>query len=189
MNRAYSLFEIKGFDDDARELTGIATTPEPDRMGDIVEPKGAQFKLPIPLLWQHDASQPIGQVTQANITSSGINIRATLSKTDTPGALKDRLDEAWESLKIGLVKGLSIGFSPIEAAPIKDSWAQHFKTWEWLELSAVTIPANSGANIQTVKSLANAERVALDQRSGVVRFDRTNGRVRSGSNCIYLEGK
>ena len=186
MKRAYSLFQVKGFDDDARELTGIATTPEPDRMGDIVEPKGAQFQLPIPLLWQHNADAPIGQVTHAKITSKGIDIRATLAKTDTPGVLKDRLDTAWESLKIGLVKGLSIGFSPITSDRIEDSWSQHFKTWEWLELSAVTIPANAGANIQTVKSMAKAEQVALHRGEDIVTFNRINGRVRSKSNCVYL---
>ena len=186
MKRAYSLFEIKGYDDDARELTGMATTPEPDRAGDIVDPKGAEFKLPIPLLWQHDGNAPIGEVTHARVTAKGIEVRAKLAKTDTPGELKDRLDTAWESLKIGLVKGFSIGFRGIKADPIDaDSWSLHFKVWEWLELSAVTIPANSGATIQTVKSMAQAERVALDQRNGVVRFDRIHGRVRSKSGVIY----
>ena len=186
MKHAYSVFTVKGCDDDARELTGTATTPEPDRSGDIVDPEGAQFKLPIPLLWQHDANSPIGEVTAARVTSKGIDVRATLAKTDTPGKLKDRLDEAWESLKIGLVKGFSIGFRGIEAEQIDDGWSLHYKSWEWLELSPVTIPANSGATIQTVKSMAQAERVALDQRNGIVRFDRVHGRVRSKSGCIYL---
>ena len=186
MKRAYSLFTIKGFDDDTRELAGTATTPQPDRMGDIVEPKGAQFKLPIPLLWQHRANEPVGQVTQAKVTADGIEVRAQLAKTDTPGKLQDRLNEAWESLKIGLVRGLSIGFSPIEFDDIENSWAVHYKKWEWLELSAVTIPANSEASIQTVKTMAQAERIASDQRKGVVRLDRKHGRVRHKSGCIYL---
>ena len=29
--RAYSLLEVKAYDDEKREITGIATTPEPDR--------------------------------------------------------------------------------------------------------------------------------------------------------------
>ena len=44
-NRAFSLLEIKRVDEDARQITGIATTPTADRMNDVVEPMGAQFTL------------------------------------------------------------------------------------------------------------------------------------------------
>lgn len=186
MNRAYSTFQIKGFDDERRELSGIASTPMPDRMGDIVEPKGAQFRLPIPLLWQHDSNQPIGNVTRAKVTDSGIEVTAKLAKSDTPGKLQDRLNEAWESLKIGLVRGFSIGFAPLESVQIKDTYSYRYLAWEWLELSTVTIPANSEATIQTIKSYDHDLRAALGQRDGVVRFERSNGRVRSKNGVVYL---
>jgi hypothetical protein len=48
MIRAYSLFEIKAVNDEEGVIEGIASTPTTDRMGDIVEPKGAEFKLPLP---------------------------------------------------------------------------------------------------------------------------------------------
>ncbi|MDG9890569.1 phage major capsid protein [Pseudomonas juntendi] len=160
MNRAYSLLEIKAVDDDARVITGIATTPSPDRMDDVVEPKGAQFKLPIPFLWQHNHDQPVGQVTKATVTDAGIEVTVELAKVDEPGTLKDRLDEAWQSIKAKLVRGLSIGFSPIESANIDGSWGRRFLKWEWLELSAVTVPANSDASIQTIKSIDREQRAA-----------------------------
>ncbi len=160
MNRAYSLLEIKAVDDDARVITGIATTPSPDRMDDVVEPKGAQFKLPIPFLWQHNHDQPVGHVTKATVTAAGIEVTVELAKVDEPGALKDRLDEAWQSIKAKLVRGLSIGFSPIESANIDGSWGRRFLKWEWLELSAVTVPANSDASIQTIKSIDREQRAA-----------------------------
>lgn len=165
MNRAYSLLEIKAVDDDARVITGIATTPSPDRMDDVVEPKGAQFKLPIPFLWQHNQDQPIGQVTKASITAQGIEVTVELAKIDEPGTLKDRVDEAWQSIKAKLVRGLSIGFSPIESANIDGSWGRHFLKWEWLELSAVTVPANSAATIQTIKSIDREGLAAIGNRS------------------------
>src|SRR5215831_19714903 len=80
MNRAYSLLSIKQANDETRTITGMATTPMPDRLEDVVEPDGAQFKLPIPLLWQHDSHQPIGQVTAAKITKAGIEIIAKIAK-------------------------------------------------------------------------------------------------------------
>ncbi len=152
LRRAYSVFEIKSADEETRTVAGIATTPSPDRMGDIVEPKGAQFSLPLPLLWQHDSRQPVGHVVEAKVSDSGIEVRAQLVKIDEPGRLKDRVDEAWQSLKTGLVRGLSIGFKSLEAARIGDTWSERFLKWDWLELSLVTIPANAEATITGIKS-------------------------------------
>jgi HK97 family phage major capsid protein/HK97 family phage prohead protease len=152
MNRAYSVVEIKSYDEDSRTLTGIATTPKTDRMGDIVEPEGAEYTLPIPLLWQHKSDSPIGHVTSAKVTAKGIEITAQIEREDEPGELKNLLDKAWQSIRKGLVRGLSIGFSPIEYSEIKGTYGLRFTKWEWLELSAVTIPANVGATIATVKS-------------------------------------
>lgn len=156
MKRAYSLLTVKAYDEDQRVITGIATTPTPDRLGDIVEPKGAEFKLPIPLLSQHDASKPIGHVTKAKVTNAGIEITAKLVKPEegAPESWANRLNEAWADIKSGLVRGLSIGFKPIEEARIDGTWSYRYLKWAWLELSSVTIPANMEANIETVKSLS-----------------------------------
>lgn len=151
MERAYSLLTVKAVDDDQRIIDGIASTPSTDRMGDVVEPQGVQFKLPLPLLWQHDSRQPIGHVIEAKVTDEGIRIKAQIAK----GVLR-RIDEAWALIKAGLVRGLSIGFSAIETARIEGSFGYRFLKWEWLELSAVTIPANQDATITAVKSIDRA---------------------------------
>ena len=164
LNRAYSLLEIKQVDEDARVITGIASTPTPDRMEDVVEPDGAQYKLPLPLLYQHDSAQPIGHVTHAKVSKSGIEITARMARIAEPGRLKDRLDETWQSIKLGLVRGLSIGFKPIETSRIEKGGYRFIK-WDWLELSAVTIAANADATIQTVKSLDTAQRAATGQQT------------------------
>lgn len=166
MNRAYSSITLKAVDEDRRILTGIATTPSTDRMGDVVEPKGAEFQLPIPFLWQHDSSQPIGHVIKAKVTSSGIEVEVQIAKVSEPGRLKDRLDEAWQSIKAGLVRGLSIGFKDLESARIKDSYGLHFLKWLWLELSAVTIAAHQDASITTIKSIDDALLAASGKKQG-----------------------
>ncbi len=153
LQRAYSILTIKAVDAEQRIITGIATTPTADRSGDIVEPAGASFQLPIPLLWQHDSRQPIGEVFAARVTSAGIEIQARLVSIADPGTLKDRLDNAWQSIKAGLVKGLSIGFQSIEESRINETYSYRYIKWLWLELSAVTIPANADATIATIKSL------------------------------------
>src|SRR5262249_24621212 len=125
LNRAYSLLSIKRADDETRTIVGMATTPTPDRLEDIVEPDGAQFKLPMPLLWQHDSAQPIGHVTSATISKDGIEIIAQIAKGVT-----DRIDEAWKLIKAGLVSGLSIGFKPLKVEPIKDTLGLRFLKWD-----------------------------------------------------------
>lgn len=162
LKRAYSLLEIKAFDDDSRELTGIATTPTTDRYGDVVEPKGAEFTLPIPFLWQHDASKPVGHVTKAKATMEGIDVTVKLvtPDADAPQAWADRLNSAWADMKSGLVRGLSIGFAPIEYSYIEDTWGIHFIKWAWLELSGVTIAANAEATITSIKSIDTQLRAA-----------------------------
>jgi HK97 family phage major capsid protein/HK97 family phage prohead protease len=152
LTRAWSLLSIKSFDDDARTIEGIATTPTPDRVGDIMEPHGAQFVLPLPLLWQHDQKQPIGQVIFAAVAPDGIAIKAQIARVDEPGALQTRLDDAWQTLRAGLVRGLSIGWKPIEIKRLK-SGGTHAVKWLWAELSAVTIPQNVEATIFNVKAL------------------------------------
>ena len=132
MNRAYSLLTVKAVDEEERIIEGVATTPSTDRAGDIVEPEGAKFNLPMPLLWQHDSRQPIGHVVSAKVSKNGITIRAKLAKMNEPGRLKDRLDEAWQSIKTGLVRGLSIGFKEIEAARIADTYSYRYLKWMWL---------------------------------------------------------
>lgn len=154
MDRAYSVFEIKAADAERRVIEGIASTPSPDRDGDVMEPKGAEFTLPMPLLWQHNQREPIGEVFDAKVTEDGIFIKARLAKVDTPGRVKDRLDEAWQSITATppLVRGLSIGWKPIKWEAIKGtSFVRHLR-WIWGELSAVTIPANAEASITAVKA-------------------------------------
>lgn len=160
MDRAYSVFDVKDVDDEARRLIGWATTPSPDRVGDVVVPEGAQFSLPIPLLWQHDARQPIGQVVEAKVSRRGIEIAADIAK-----GVSDEIDRAWKLIRAGLVRGLSIGFRGVQMEQIPNSWGTIFEKWEWLELSAVTIPANAEATIQTIKHFDTA---ALGQTQATV---------------------
>src|SRR5690606_14207173 len=159
----YSTMVVKAVDEDRREITGIASTPGTDRMGDIVVPAGAKFNLPVPLLWQHTPDQPIGQVVSAKVTDAGIEIVAKLAKLDAPSQLAARLEEAWQSIKSGLVRGLSIGFRPIKYAFLDDGGVE-FSEWDWYELSAVTIPANAQASITSVKHFS-AEIAASGDKS------------------------
>ncbi len=152
MNRMYSVLTVKSVEDDERIIRGVATTPNPDRVGDIVEPLGVQFKNPMPLLHQHDHDKPVGTVTFDAPTKDGITFEARLPKIDDVGPLRDRIETAWGELKAGLVRAVSIGFRSIEHAWLDGGGIRFIKS-EVLELSLVSVPANADAVISTIKSI------------------------------------
>jgi HK97 family phage major capsid protein/HK97 family phage prohead protease len=155
--RAYSLLHVKSLDVPRRMFAGVASTPELDRQGHVLDPAGAKFRNPLPLLFHHDVERPIGTVRLLGPTADGIAFEATLPTVDEPGALRERVNEAWQSIKAGILSGVSIGFRVLEGAveALPGGGLKLLKT-EILELSLVTIPANASASILTVKSLAAA---------------------------------
>src|SRR5262245_9928108 len=144
LHRAYALLEVKHVNDESGILTGMATTPSADRLKDEVVSTGARFKLPMPLLWQHDSHDPIGHVTHATVTRAGIEITAKIAKGVTP-----EIDRRYALIKAGLVPGLSIGFRATKHEIIPETKGIRFLEWDWLELSAVTIPANASCTIES----------------------------------------
>lgn len=152
--RAYSLLTVKNIDEQSRTITGIATTPTVDRMGDSVDPMGGVFKTPMPLLLYHNAEKPVGTVDLAKATPEGIPFRASLPEVREPGIVKDRVDEAYHSIKYKLIGAVSIGFRPLrDGIEVMKSGGLLFRAWEWLELTLCSVPANSEALILGFKSM------------------------------------
>ena len=173
IHRAYSMLEVKEVSEDRREIEGMATTPTADRYGDIVDPMGAVFAKQMPLLWQHRHSEPVGWATFGKPTKAGIPYKAKFAKTDKPGIVRDMLEMAWDYVRLGLVRGVSIGFKSI-AHEYMEGGGLKFNEWECLELSAVTIPANSEATIAAIKSIDRKTLAAIG-RSGPVMLVRSPG--------------
>lgn len=85
-------------------------------------------------------------------TQGGIRFTATIAKIAEDGPLKTMVDMAWQSVKAQLVRGVSIGFRPIEHSYIENGGILFSKS-EVYELSLVTVPANASATIQTIKAM------------------------------------
>jgi HK97 family phage major capsid protein/HK97 family phage prohead protease len=154
LERGYSLLQIKTTDPDARTFSGIASTPELDRMGDLVDQAGVTFRNPLPLLLHHDRSKPVGLVTLTK-TALGLRFDARIPVVDEPGVLQDRVNEAWQSIKAGILTGVSIGYRVIgDGVEYLAGGARRLKATEVCELSLVAIPANANATIRLVKSLS-----------------------------------
>lgn len=146
------LLEIRSTDEEKRIIEGIANTAAVDSYQSVLEPEGAQFRLPMPLLWQHNSDEPIGQVIDAKVSKGQIRVKLQVAKA----GVADFIDKAWALIKNGLVPGLSVGFRPIEEVYDKTIGGFRYPKWSWHELSTVTVPANQEATITSVRSADEA---------------------------------
>ncbi|WP_338722378.1 hypothetical protein [Devosia sp. XK-2] len=157
-NAVVKVVRLKALDTAQRIIEGTATTPKTDRVGDIVMPLGAKFKLPLPLLLDHDHKQAVGEVEWASPTKAGIKFRARIAKIDEPGAAKDLVDHAWQLVESGLRKTVSIGFRSLPGgSELMADGGIKFSSWEWLELSLVAVPAQADATIDSFKAAPLAQ--------------------------------
>jgi HK97 family phage major capsid protein len=152
-----SFLLVKSVDAPARTFRGIATTPAVDSGGDSVDPFGVVYANPLPLLLHHDPKQVIGQATFGTPTSAGIPFTASIPVITEPGALRDRCDEAWQSIVAGLLQAVSIGWLPLaDGIEYLKSGARRLRKIEVRELSLTPIPSNREAAILAFKSLGAA---------------------------------
>lgn len=188
-NRAYSLLTVKAVDEEKRIIRGMATTPEPDRVGDVVDPMGASFGNNLPLLWMHRHDSPVGTVNFGKATKDGIPFEAKLPVVLEPSQLKARIDEAWQSVKAGLVRAVSIGFRPLEYTIMEDTGGYRFTRSEIYELSLVTVPANAGATITEIKSLDAEVRAALGKKQAEAEEKPASGVTDKKTKTVKLTPK
>lgn len=158
-----------------RMISGVATSRTTDRVGDIVEPSGGRWTLPVPLLWAHSHKDPIGWVRAISLRADGLWIEAEIAQGF------EKADEVWRMVEANLVDSFSIGFSAQDWVPISTGGKQ-FTSWTLHEVSVVVIPANPDAKIRRsqpstgpVKLLQSPSRtVSLipSQKSGAVKLIR-----------------
>src|SRR5262245_26677848 len=141
LQRAYSVVHVKRFNPVTREFSGIATSFQADRVGDVIEADGITFKTPTPLLLYHNTTNPVGEARFGRPVKGETPFEAKISSIDRDsGIVKERLDEAVDSLaaKPPLIRGVSIGFRPLEdPVYIKETGGFRFPKIEILELSMV----------------------------------------------------
>jgi uncharacterized protein len=144
--------DIKSLDGQGR-FAGYASVFEVlDNQQDIIH-RGAfsrtlQRRLDsVKLLWQHQQDEPIGTFDRMFEDERGLYVEGRL--------LLDvqRAREAYALLKAGAVGGLSIGYSPVRYQIDEENGVRHLSEVELWEISLVTFPANSAANITVVKGI------------------------------------
>ncbi|MGL5785169.1 MAG: HK97 family phage prohead protease [Alphaproteobacteria bacterium] len=168
IHRAFSILEVKSIQEELRAIGGIATTPQLDRQGDIVDPMGAKFARELPLLWQHESrNAAVGHVRFGKANQEGITFEASFPKIEEEGLMRDHVNAAWHAAKYRLVRAVSIGFRALkDGFEFMDGGGIRFTKTEILELSLVTIPANSQAVINAIKSIDADQRRRFPGASG-----------------------
>lgn len=137
-------------------FVGIAASfgPEPDRHGDVIvrgafaatlaawEARGAR----IPLLWNHDPSEPVGAVQSATEGASGLEI---------DGQLAEGVGNAERAMRLLTVGGLhlSIGFDIAPGgARMRADGVRELLAIDLAEISLVPVPADPRAVVRQVKN-------------------------------------
>ncbi|MEW6023591.1 MAG: HK97 family phage prohead protease [Pseudomonadota bacterium] len=115
------------------------------------------------MLWQHDASAPIGVWLEMVEDAKGLRIKGRLALETAKGA------EAYALLKMGALNGLSIGFVSKQWAYDRDTDVRTLTEVELWEVSLVTFPANEAARITGVKAADVASIKTIRQAEQTLR--------------------
>lgn len=100
------------------------------------------------MLWQHQASAPIG--VWEDLADDGKGLRAKgrlLINENVPDA-----DKVYTLIKNRAVRGLSIGYFELDAVPATNGEPRKLLKLELVEVSIVSFPANRRALVDAVKS-------------------------------------
>ncbi len=145
-----------------------------------LETQRQQGRMP-PLLWQHDAQQPIGAWRDVFEDGHGLFVQGELFINDIPKAR-----EAYKLLQENVVSGLSIGYRAVESHRDIDTGARILTEIDLLEISLVTFPANQFARISRVKSLLESGQIPSERE--FEGFLREAGLSRRQAKGIVAQG-
>jgi HK97 family phage prohead protease len=154
-------FTVKAVDDKG-SFSGLAAVyGNLDLGGDIIAP-GAFSKTirdkggKVPILWQHDTHEPIGLGTLDD-AQEGLKIDGQLCMESPVG------QKAYALMKMGVLKGLSIGYDTIVSEWDSQQEIRTLKELRLWEVSLVTFPMNPLANVTDVKAAAGEIEAAVQQ--------------------------
>lgn len=139
--------------DAAGMFEGYLSTWDKDQGGDLIVPGAFKRTLeawrskgrPVPMLWDHDPSHPIGAFVELEEDEKGLRVKGQLALAVGKAA------EVYELLKLGVVNGLSIGYSVVV-----QEWTDQVRLLKELRLwegSLVLWPMNEAAEVDSVKDL------------------------------------
>lgn len=146
-------FEVKEINEDSEYFTfeGYASTFGNIDLGDDIIVRGAFSKTlkknaELPVLWQHQMSEPVGKSVTLYEDDKGLYIKAILPKSDT--LVSGRIIP---QMKVGSIREMSIGFMTCDSEMEKG--VRLLKEIELFEVSLVTKAMNPQALVSGFKSM------------------------------------
>jgi HK97 family phage prohead protease len=147
--------------DDEAEL--LASTANIDRMNDVIVQRGirdgAWLAGGAVILRDHNTGWPVANGIRAGVEAAGYTVRIRFA----PWGTSEVADETRRLVKAGVLRGVSIGFMPIEFELIdqNDYYSGYlFKEIELMEISICSVPANRESMVvgKSVRGTALVER-------------------------------
>lgn len=174
-------FEVKSIAEDGSFAGYASVFNVVDDQRDIILPGAFSGSIEgragdIKLLWQHKTDEPIGRFTRLVEDEHGLFVEGELLLG------VQRAQEAHTLLKSGSLKGMSIGYSIVDAQFSEEQGVRMIRKVDLWEISLVTFPANASAQVTFVKG-----EVAQDIRE-FEGFLRKSGYSRSQAKAIACKG-
>ena len=140
--------ELKETEEGFFTFEGYASTKDIDLVDDIVMPTAFESAIgkEIPMLWQHERSEPIGIFDNLKIDDKGLFVRGKMPKDDD--MVKGRVIP---QMKTGSIKAMSIGFYTKKSTYDTETNIRVITEAELREVSLVTFPANPEAMVTSMK--------------------------------------
>jgi HK97 family phage prohead protease len=132
-----------------REFRFTAVTAKRGRDGHVLVPSGvdlANYKRNPVVLWQHGAANPVARCTGLSVIDRELRGSAEFP----PAGTSELADEICGLVKQGIVSAVSVGFDVLESEPLdpkQPRGGQYITRSELLEISLVSVPADTGAMI------------------------------------------
>jgi HK97 family phage prohead protease len=156
---SFGICKASDVNEDERTVVAIISTGAIDRDSEVLSPKGIILddfvKNPV-VPWSHNTSEPpIGKALWIKKGTKRITAKVKFAMTE-------RAEEVWQLFKGGFLNAFSVGFRPLAGhRPTPDDIKKNpdladarfiFDSWELLEFSVVTVPANAEALATAIKS-------------------------------------
>jgi len=178
-------FEVKATSEEDNIFTfeGYASTFNNIDFGDDVVVRGAfanslSKNSQVPILWQHQMSEPVGVSYQLYEDDKGLVVKGKLPKDDT--LVSGRIIP---QMKVGSIKEMSIGFMTKNFDMSKDG-VRILKEIDLFEISLVTKAMNAQALVSGFKSFAGITKLPLAPRDRNWDGTQAEQRIKEYTNSI-----
>ena len=142
-------------DASAGGFEAIASMPTLDRDGEVIAAKAFEpLASTVPVHAFHDFSDPVGR-GQPYYEGATLMISGTFSRTA-------RAQEVRQLVLDGTLRHMSVGFLPIDAAPVDG--VRTIRKAELLEVSFVSVPSNRESQILAVRDFRPRSAVAAARK-------------------------